>query len=100
MNAGSAQKIADILISEQSIRAICGVPAHLWAIDTRSLEGHGLIGRLWFADGRQLPYDGPIALRTAFFSTRREARERLLLVRPSWPLARVIRVEVTTRCLS
>lgn len=43
-----------------------------WAIDTQSTEGHGLLGRYFFAHNIPPSAEG---CKTALFKTRREARE-------------------------
>lgn len=67
-----------------------------WAIDTRSEEGHGLIGRYWwFENGPSLIPKHMEGHRTALFCTRREAREALPKTRRGFPKSKVIRVKVT-----
>ena len=66
-----------------------------WAINTRSEEGHGLIGRYWWFDNQ--PPKIPVHLHghiTALFKTRRKAREYLYKVRGVFPKARVEHVTV------
>ncbi len=66
-----------------------------WVIDTRSLEGHGLIGRYWWF-GNKAP-EIPIQLhghKIVLFRTRQEARDNLEYVRPSYPKATVIPVTI------
>lgn len=65
-----------------------------WVIDMNTDEGHGLIGRWWFVDGRRIPEPPVGALRTATFHTRREALPYLKLARESLPRARLVRVLV------
>ena len=66
-----------------------------WAIDTRSDEGHGLIGRYWWFNHRfptTLPQlDG---YQIALFKTRQLARENLPSVKRAFPKARVQKVNV------
>lgn len=66
-----------------------------WAIDTRSKEGHGLIGRYWWF------YDFPTHIpqhmeghHTALFCTRREAREALPKTRRAFPKSKVVKATV------
>ena len=69
-----------------------------WAIETRSEEGHGLLGRYWHFEGglSHIPahMEGHL---TALFCTRREARAAAILVRKgvSFPKARAIKVKIT-----
>jgi len=67
-----------------------------WAIDTRSDEGHGLIGRYWWFNrsAPQIPahLEG---CKTALFKTRELARAGLPSVREySFPKAKVVKVDV------
>lgn len=65
-----------------------------WVIDMNSDEGHGLVGRWWFEDGRRIPEPPVAALRCATFHTRREARPYLQKLKESYPAARLVRVIV------
>ena len=66
-----------------------------WAINTKSAEGHGLIGRYWWFEDHapNIPkhLGGHI---TALFETRKEARRNLPGVRKAFPKARVEKVVV------
>lgn len=68
---------------------------HAWAIDSRSGEGHVLLGVFWFHPGAVLKscQDG---MRTALFRTRDQARETMECyeVKKTFPKARVVRVDV------
>lgn len=69
-----------------------------WAIDTRSDEGHGFIGRYWWHRG-ELP-DHLEGCETALFKTRAIARQYLPdVTRHSFPRAQVVRVRVTVEKL-
>lgn len=64
-----------------------------WAIDTQSPEGHGLLGRYFFAHNIPPSAEGCV---TALWTTRREAREALHTAfgwTGSWK-PRVIKVKV------
>jgi hypothetical protein len=69
-----------------------------WAIDTRSSEGHGLIGKFWWFDmtapdiSRHM--DGYYA---AMWRTRRQARIDLPRVKRVFPKARVVRVYISIK---
>lgn len=65
-----------------------------WAIDTRSDEGHGFVGRYWKFVSDPLPVHMK-GCRTALFETRVEARENLPKVKRAFPKAQVKRVTVT-----
>jgi hypothetical protein len=70
-----------------------------WAIDTRSSEGHGLIGKFWWFDKIgyirfQRHMDGYYA---AMWRTRRQARIDLPRVKRSFPKARVVRVYISIK---
>ncbi len=65
-----------------------------WAINSRSKEGHGLIGRYWFLGRRETL---PVFLeghKIALFKTRQVARDNLFYVRSAFPKARVERVTI------
>lgn len=67
-----------------------------WAIDTRSHEGHGMIGKYWWFEGE--PPKVPTHMRGAqgaLFENRKDARAGLATVKGSFPRARVIRVKIT-----
>ena len=80
---------------------------YAWAIDTRSEEGHNLIGRYWWFGGFP-PGSPPVNLEgceSSLFKTRAIARENLKWVRGekkdgkfhAFPKATVVRVEVSIR---
>jgi hypothetical protein len=63
-----------------------------WVIDSRSDEGHGLLGRYWWFDAEAPRIPGHMeGHRTAAFRTRREARAALPRVRRTFPRAAVRR---------
>ena len=67
-----------------------------WAIDSRSPEGHGLLGKYYFAFGRDIPRSS-LGCRVALFETRAKAREELN-DQHYWPKdwkPRVVRVKVS-----
>ena len=69
-----------------------------WAIDTRSTEGHGFIGRYWWFDGQ--PPVIPTSLegcRIVLFKTRALARKGLTHVKDSFHDAIEVKVEVTVK---
>jgi hypothetical protein len=70
-----------------------------WAIDTKSNEGHGFIGRYW--NFENVFHLLPVHLegcKIALFSTRKTALENLPKVRRgAFPKARVVRVSVTIK---
>jgi len=68
---------------------------YAWVINTRSVEGHGLIGRYWKFENK-IPNIPPHmeGCRVAMFTTRRIARENLPHVRRAFPKAKVVRVKV------
>ena len=68
-----------------------------WAIDTRSKEGHGLIGRFWWFGGPVLIPKHLEGHRKALFCTRKEAREALPKTRRSFPKSKVIKVNVVIK---
>ena len=66
-----------------------------WAIDTRSDEGHGLIGRYWYFGDK--PPVIPVHMegcQTALFKTRQLARDNLPSVNRAFPKAAVGKVKV------
>ena len=73
-----------------------------WAIDTCSPEGHGLIGRYWWFNGRSHnPEPQHEGCKLCLWTTRQAAREDLKDVRgvndgkyQPFPRARVVRVRV------
>lgn len=67
-----------------------------WAIDSRSKEGHGLIGRYWRFNNKA-PVIPPHmeGCKLAIFRTRKIARENLPSVKWAFPKARVVQVSVT-----
>jgi hypothetical protein len=65
-----------------------------WVINTRSAEGHGLIGRFWHFDGApEIPVQ-VLGCRCAMFETRKAARAALPKVKRAFPQATVERVTV------
>lgn len=68
-----------------------------WAIDTRSEEGHNLIGRYWWFGNKRIIPIHMEGHKTALFCTRREAREALPRTRMAFPKSKVIKVEVTIK---
>ena len=69
-----------------------------WAINANTEEGHGLLGRYWWFDGKEPTI--PIGLHghvTAVLRTRREAREALSDVRRTFPKAKIERVTVEVK---
>ena len=77
-----------------------GEPFIAWAVDTRSKEGHGMLGRYshFVNSHRNIPphLEGCI---TALFKTRALAREAVKGMKNDayvpWPKARAIQVKVT-----
>lgn len=68
-----------------------------WAIDTKSTEGHGLIGRYWhFKPDQQKIPEHLEGCKTALFKTRKIARENISSVKKSYsfPNAVIIKVDV------
>ena len=65
-----------------------------WSVDSRSSEGHGLLGRGWF-EWPPPPDSFRFYTYPVLFRTRREARESLDRCKQSFPKARVVRVKVT-----
>ena len=65
-----------------------------WVIDMNTEEGHGLVGRWYFEDGRWIPEPPVAALRCATFHTRREALPYFKHVKSQCPHARLVRVMV------
>ncbi len=69
-----------------------------WAIDTRSGEGHGFIGRYWRFGLEDHTSRAGHVLRPRLFETRKEARVALKEMKSkdyvSFPKARVARVSV------
>ncbi len=67
-----------------------------WAIDSRSEEGHGLIGRYWWFNHKS-PVIPPHmeGCKIALFTTRALARKGLETVKGTWENARVIKAKVT-----
>jgi hypothetical protein len=65
-----------------------------WVINTRSVEGHGLIGRFWHFDGIPNIPAQVLGCRCAMFETRKAARAALPKVKSAFPRARVERVTV------
>jgi hypothetical protein len=78
-----------------------------WAIDTRSTEGHGFIGRYWSFDGLGEPPAQFAGNEVALFKTRRAARAALKDVAGrkgdgkyhAFPQAREVRVCVTIKAV-
>ena len=78
-----------------------------WAVDSRSDEGHGLLGRYWLFKNshRNIPphLEGCM---TALFKTRKLAREGASSVRgdgskySSFPKARAVKIKVTIKELT
>ena len=84
-----------------------------WAIDTRSDEGHGLIGRYWpfevgkvdkvlnrMADREDKPWKIPTHMEgcvKALFTTRQLARDQLPSVKTGFPKAVAVKVQVTIK---
>ena len=68
-----------------------------WAIDTRSEEGRGLIGRYWWFNHKAPEIPPHLeGCKIAIFKTRALARKNLESVREySFPNARVIKAKVT-----
>ena len=69
-----------------------------WAIDTCSHEGHGLIGRYWWFEGKSPVV--PVHMEgcePALFITRERARMNLPSVKRAFPQAKVIAVGVSIR---
>jgi hypothetical protein len=56
-----------------------------WGIDTRSKEGHGLIGKHSQLSG----------YLSAIFATRAQARAALPAVKTAFPRAQVVRLDIT-----
>jgi len=54
---------------------------YAWAIDTRSEEGHGLIGRYWFEKTLPPSLEG---CEVCLFRTRKVAREHLAKILEGW----------------
>jgi hypothetical protein len=71
-----------------------------WAIDTRSAEGHGFIGRYYLSQKVPKPNEG---CKIALFKTRSIAREHLAIMKArTWqqfPKARVVQVRVTVESI-
>mgnify|MGYP001572044749 FL=1 len=70
-----------------------------WAIDTRSIEGHGFIGRYWWFNGLVTIPKHLLGCKIALFTTRQLARQNLPGVRRAFPNARVVRVSVNIEVL-
>lgn len=68
---------------------------YAWAINTRSDEGHGFIGRFWHFGRPPFIPDQLLGCRTSLFETRAKAREALPHVKCTFPKARVVKVKVT-----
>ena len=76
---------------------------YAWAIDTRSPEGYGLIGRYWWFNNHQTISPHLEGCQTAVFKTRKIARENLASVKGvrddgqfhAFPKARVVKVRLT-----
>ena len=67
-----------------------------WAISTMSEEGHGLIGRYWWFEGKSPVIPCHLeGCQTALFKIRSLAREGLVSVRRGFEKARVVKVKVT-----
>jgi len=65
-----------------------------WAIDTRSEEGHGFIGRYyWYLN---LP-DSSEGCELALFQTKAKAMKYLPQAQEAFPRAKVARVQVTVK---
>jgi hypothetical protein len=67
-----------------------------WAVDSRSHEGHGLLGVLWFS----YPHPEPLPLvLTSMFPTREAAREAVREHKRQryqpFPFMRPVRVRIT-----
>ena len=67
-----------------------------WAIDSRSEEGHGLIGRYWWFN-HKAPEIPPYleGSKFALFKSRALARKFLASVKHCWENARVVKAQVT-----
>lgn len=65
-----------------------------WVIDMNTDEGHGLVGRWWFEDGRRMPEPPVAALRCATFHTRRDALPYYKDLKKRHCHARLVRVIV------
>lgn len=71
-----------------------------WAIDTRSEEGHGLIGRYWWFNNKAPTIPTHMeGCKTAIFKTRALAKEGLSSVKKTFENARVVKVKVTIETL-
>jgi len=74
--------------------------SHLaWAIDTRSKEGHGLLGKFWWFNGKSWNITPHMTgYRAAVFPTRAEARKALKAIKresyQAFPDACVVHVKV------
>ena len=69
-----------------------------WAINTCSDEGHGLIGRYWWFEGKSPVISVHLeGCEIALFTTRKIARMNLPSVKKAFPKAKVIKVEVAIR---
>ena len=70
---------------------------YAWALDTRSDEGHGFLGRYWWASNLPVHLEG---CEIALFKTRAIARQHLPdVTKYSFPKAQVVRVRVTVETL-
>jgi hypothetical protein len=79
--------------SEDAIKA--------WAIDARSEEGYGLIGKYWwFNKERPCIQSHMEGAPCALFKTKKKAIEGLRDVRPFFAKARVCRVKVTVEVIA
>jgi len=67
-----------------------------WAIDTRSEEGHGFIGRYYWY--QNLP-DSSEGCELALFLTKAKAMKYLPQAREAFPKAQVARVLITVKIL-
>ena len=72
-----------------------------WAIDTRSSEGHGFIGRYWWCFGRgpTIPPQNE-GCQVALWKTRREAKEALPDTRRAFSRSKVVSVKITIENLT
>ncbi len=79
-----------------------------WAIDSRSTEGHGLIGRYWWFKNHLIIPPHLEGCNIAVFKTRKIARENLPAVKGvkgdgffhAFPRARVVKVRLTVEEVS
>ena len=68
---------------------------YAWGIDTRSPEGHGLIGRYWWFNNHAPIIPSHMeGCKLAIFKTRKLARGNLPSVKSAYPNAQVVKVLV------